>query len=235
MRNRHALICAILVASCTACGGGGGSTAAAPVATSAAPAPLDAHIAAITSDITYVRRVDNFAHRPAVEGRVVFLGDSHTDLGGWDEFFPGSLNRGISGDNSYGVLKRLPQITAIHPRQVFLMIGTNDLFWGDTPANAAARIGQIVDALKANAVPVTLETIPPMRTLPGGDYGYLTNARILELNALIVALGQQKGVPVLDVHAALVDGNGQLQESADGIHLTGALYQAWVALLQPEL
>ena len=67
---------------------------------------------------------------PAVEGRVVFLGDSITD--GWDlaKYFPGKpyVNRGISGQTTMQMLVRMhPDVIHLHPAAFILLAGTNDI------------------------------------------------------------------------------------------------------------
>src|SRR5262245_42569936 len=65
----------------------------------------------------------------AGDADVIMLGDSITEKIDWRELFPGVsiLNRGIGGDTSAGVLKRLDEVIARHPKIVFLMVGVNDL------------------------------------------------------------------------------------------------------------
>lgn len=61
---------------------------------------------------------------------IVFVGDSITEFGWWEEWFPDNnvKNRGISGDVVQGVLHRIDGISSLSPKQVFLMIGINDIF-----------------------------------------------------------------------------------------------------------
>ena len=79
----------------------------------------------------------------AGQGAVVFLGDSITQGwgGGLGAAFPGVkvANRGISGDTTRGVLIRLQEdVLALDPAAVVLLIGTNDLEEGATPARCIA-------------------------------------------------------------------------------------------------
>src|SRR5271166_5164282 len=67
---------------------------------------------------------------PAVEGRVVFLGDSITD--GWDlaKYFPGKpyVNRGIAGQTTMQMVMRMyPDVVRLHPAAFILLAGTNDI------------------------------------------------------------------------------------------------------------
>lgn len=84
-------------------------------------------------------------------GDTVFLGDSITYGGRWHELFPDSSvrQRGIDGDTSAGVLDRLAPIAAAKPGQVFLLIGTNDLFFGVPEERIVANITEIVDRIHA--------------------------------------------------------------------------------------
>src|SRR5690606_14793819 len=77
----------------------------------------------------YTDRVAFFNKMPVKKGAVIFLGDSLTEAGRWEDIAPELpiLNRGISGDISFGVVARLEEIIRHQPKKVFLMIGVNDL------------------------------------------------------------------------------------------------------------
>ena len=99
---------------------------------------------------------------------VVFLGDSITQ--GWaanlNQLFPGikTINRGISGDTTRGVLLRLQtDVIALKPRGIVLLIGTNDLEEAAAPESTASNLKLILAALKAHnpAMPVVLCNVFP--------------------------------------------------------------------------
>lgn len=58
----------------------------------------------------------------------VMIGDSITDHGEWNELTKRDdiINRGIGGDNTYGVLKRLDNLNPAL-KKAFIMIGVNDV------------------------------------------------------------------------------------------------------------
>ena len=64
----------------------------------------------------------------AAAGPVVFLGDSLTEAGRWDEYFPDLevVNAGRSGDTTADVQDRLDEVVQQHPSAVVVMVGTND-------------------------------------------------------------------------------------------------------------
>ena len=64
------------------------------------------------------------------EQRVVFLGDSITDIWPLEQVFPGRpyINRGISGQTTPQMLLRFrPDVIELKPRVVVILAGTNDI------------------------------------------------------------------------------------------------------------
>ena len=79
----------------------------------------------------YFERITEFKKDPIGKNKIVFLGNSIMQGGGdWNERYQCSniVNRGISGDYTNGILKRLDEITFYKPTAVFLMIGINEFF-----------------------------------------------------------------------------------------------------------
>ena len=79
----------------------------------------------------HAQKVDFFRQHPIQAGDIVFVGDSLTDGGRWEEMFPGKpvKNWGINADTTAGVFARLEDIIIGHPSAIFILIGTNDLPW----------------------------------------------------------------------------------------------------------
>lgn len=79
----------------------------------------------------YPKRIQEFIKNPLESGEIVFIGNSITEGGqDWSKRFglDHIRNRGIAGDVTDGVLKRLDEIVYFNPKAVFLLIGINDLF-----------------------------------------------------------------------------------------------------------
>src|SRR5215469_9607925 len=74
------------------------------------------------------QRLAQFASEPIVPGRIIFLGDSITEMGDWRKALNDStvINRGVGGDITSGVVGRLKDITDRHPSKVFILLGIND-------------------------------------------------------------------------------------------------------------
>ena len=60
---------------------------------------------------------------------VVFFGNSITHGGRFDQAFPDMkvCNLGYPSDDLAGMIKRIPQVVAVHPKKVFLMGGANNI------------------------------------------------------------------------------------------------------------
>lgn len=162
-------------------------------------------------------------------GGIVFVGDSITEGGVWHELFARTdvWNRGVGGDTTSHLLARLDSVVAIEPRQIFLMIGVNDLNRGVSPALSEKNYGEILDTL-AQRLPeceiVVQSVLPVSRQWP-----YAGNDEIRALNETIRKTASERGLVYIDLHEALADPEGQLPPSLsnDGIHLLGSAYSIW--------
>ena len=172
------------------------------------------------------RLVSAFEAFPLVPDDIVFLGDSITEGGPWDELFPDlrMRNRGVGGDTSEGVLKRLQQVTRAEPAKVFLLIGTNDLYRGASDDEIVANITEILDRLKEETpdTEVYLQSVLPR----GPNY----RARIEALNTRLAEVALEHGSAWVDLYPAFLDpetGGIRAELSNDELHLLGPGYALW--------
>lgn len=181
----------------------------------------------------YRLRTIYFEVDPSPAQPVVFLGDSITYGGEWSALFPDSPveNRGIGGDSSSGVLKRLHQITALKPSQVFLMIGTNDLCYGRSIPRIIDNYRRILSQLQ-NELPRTqvyVQSVLPFNDQLFPSRGLRTNNQIAKLNKEIEKLAGQFGYPYINLVPSFIGNDGRLQAqyTSDGLHLSEAGYLIW--------
>lgn len=183
----------------------------------------------------YLQRADFFHRYPVNEGDIVFLGDSITDGGCWEELFPGVplKNRGINADDTRGVLKRLDDILIYRPRAIFLLIGTNDLPWF-TYRNDEAILKtykQILDRCRE----LSPDTIVYIQSILPRRKSFAR--RVRRINASLQALAKQHGYPFINLYPAFADAEGALQKSLtnDHLHLMAEGYARWVEILKPHI
>ena len=172
------------------------------------------------------RLVSSFEAFPLVPDDIVFLGDSITEGGPWEELFPDLRvrNRGVGGDTSEGVLARLEQVSRATPAKVFLLIGTNDLFRGDSEDEIVANITEILDRLKQETpdTEVYLQSVLPRAPS--------FRATIEALNARLAEVALEHGSAWVDLYPAFLDpetGGIRAELSNDELHLLGPGYALW--------
>ena len=91
--------------------------------------------------------------------KTIMLGDSITDEGSWDELLNNDTiqNRGISGDTTDGVLDRLNSINK-NIKQVFIMIGVNDIMRGRDLDVIFANYLKIIQTFKDKNIKVYIQS-----------------------------------------------------------------------------
>ncbi|MGH9820701.1 MAG: GDSL-type esterase/lipase family protein, partial [Pyrinomonadaceae bacterium] len=154
--------------------------AVAAVSQTPTPTPLDAAIEKQRADRLQARYNDfaNYARYRDANGklsppskgedRVVFMGDSITDIWKLNKSFPGKpyINRGISGQTTSQMLLRFrPDVIALKPKVVVILAGTNDLSANTGPMTLDAiegNIASMTELARANRINVVLSSVMPV-------------------------------------------------------------------------
>ena len=183
----------------------------------------------------YAQRADFFRRYPVNEGDIVFLGDSITDGGCWEELLPGVplKNRGINADDTLGVIKRLDGILRAKPIAIFLLIGTNDLPWWTYRKDAEIlnSYNQILERCRE----ISPDTRVYVQSLLPRGRSYAR--RIRKMNAGLETLAAKHNFPFINLYPAFVDANGALQDQLtnDHLHLMAEGYTRWVSIIKPYI
>ena len=187
------------------------------------------------------QRLALFANEPIVPGRVIFLGNSITEMGNWKKAVNDTtvINRGIGGDITYGVLKRLKDITDRNPSKVFILLGINDIGKDIPDVVIAANYLKIVKEIhsKCPQTKIYAESVLPVNpTMPRFPQHYDKEQHVLALNKLLQANAATGDYTFVDIFPLFVDSNGRLQSqlSYEGLHLKPPAYDIWVAYLKKQ-
>lgn len=176
---------------------------------------------------------DNFTYlnkNYCKSGQTVLLGDSITELFNDREMFKEYTkstglevyNRGISGDTTDRLIERLEEnVINIQPKNVVLLIGTNDFgIFADTQY-VYNNISRIIDTLlsKCEGVNIVLEGILPVGKQTQTKKGR-NNNKYLAINKMLKDLAQQKGIKFFDATEKLSDKDGFFDSryTYDGLH-----------------
>ncbi len=188
-------------------------------------------------------RAANASLRPPApdEKRVVFFGDSITDMWNLAEYFPGKsyINRGISGQTTPQMLLRFRQdVINLGPKVVVILAGTNDIA-GNTgpmsPEDIEANYASMADLAKANSIQVVFASILPVHnyTPESQDlFAQRSPQKIVELNRWLKSYCAEHGDFYLDYFSAMVDEKGLLKRdlAEDGLHPNKAGYSIMAPL-----
>lgn len=184
----------------------------------------------------YYHKKEHFESLPDTHGEIIFLGNSITDGAEWFELFDGNpniKNRGIGGDDTDGVLERLAEVTSSQPKQVFILIGTNDLAYGKTVDHVVSNHKKIVEQIRKDS-PETEIFVQSVLPVEDAIHWTRPNASILDINDQLRSYCEAEEITYLDLNSRFSDDNGKLdkQYSLDGLHLNAAGYLEWVKMVK---
>lgn len=178
------------------------------------------------------------------EPRVVFMGDSITDIWKLDEYFPGKpyINRGISGQTTPQMLIRFrPDVIELKPRAVLILAGMNDIAGHTgpmTPEMIEDNYASMADLAKANGIKVIFASVLPIH-----DYGRTKVSerrppeQILKLNEWLKSYCKTRGHIYLDYFSKMVDDTGMLKAELanDGLHPNAEGYKIMAPLAESAI
>lgn len=186
-------------------------------------------------------RLDQFAREPVVTGRIIFLGNSITEMGNWKKVLNDStvVNRGIGGDITYGVLKRLKDITDRRPSKLFILLGINDIGKDIPDVVIADNYLKIVREIhtKCPQTKIFVQSVLPVNsTLARFPQHYDKEEHVLAVNKLLQANAQAGNYTFVDIFHLFVDANQRLDSryTYEGLHLRPEAYPIWVAYLKKQ-
>ena len=114
--------------------------------------------------------------------------------------------------------------------KVYIMLGMNELGWvyGSVYQEYYGRIIDTIREINPDAV-IYIQSILPVSSEKSEKDKIYNNPRILEFNALLHQLAEEKEVYYINVAEAVSDENGCLPEGAsfDGVHLTPEYCGKW--------
>jgi lysophospholipase L1-like esterase len=188
----------------------------------------------------YQARLEAFRSEAVRPGGVLMLGNSITEFGDWKRLFgdSGALNRGIAGDNTFGMLDRLSDVIARKPRALVVEAGINDIGQGVPVGMIAGNIVSIVQYVRVKSIGTRVFVVSVLPTNERAKQVYPEvagkNELAKELDSRLRTLAGLYGYVYIDLASMIADGSGNLKEQyskPDGLHLNEAGYGLLVRLL----
>jgi len=198
-------------------------------------------------DLARYHDADTALAKPAQEEpRVVFFGDSITDIWKLDQSFPGKhyINRGIGGQTTPQMLVRFRQdVVDLQPSVVVILAGTNDIAGNTGPESLEQIEGDyatMAEIARAHGIRVVFSSVTPINDYnPRAMLFFLQRSteKILKLNDWLKRYCSENGLVYLDYFSALVDERGMLKAnlSNDGLHPNEAGFAVMAPLAEAAI
>jgi lysophospholipase L1-like esterase len=208
------------------------------------------HLAIFSDDFGQLKRyrgANGALHAmPLPPDRVVFFGDSITDIWKLEKYFGEKPyeNRGIGGQTTPQMLVRFRQdVIDLHPKVVLILAGTNDLAGNSGPMlteDIEANLSSMAELAKVHDIRVILASVLPVHnyTPQGVEFSSQRPAeRILELNTWLKSYCAKNNLVYLDYFSAMVDDKGMLKKDLadDGLHPNDAGFKVMAPLAEAAI
>jgi lysophospholipase L1-like esterase len=202
----------------------------------------------------------NAALKPpaAGENRVVFFGDSITDIWHLDEYFPGKpyINRGIGGQTTPQMLVRFRQdVIDLHPKVVVILAGTNDIAGNTGPMrleDIEADYASMAELARLHDIKVIYASVLPVHNYTPKSQDFFAQRspeKIVALNAWLKnycsssssnsrpSSEVQNNCLYLDYFSAMVDDKGLMKKDLadDGLHPNAAGFKVMAPLAEQAI
>jgi lysophospholipase L1-like esterase len=182
----------------------------------------------------------------AGENRVVFFGDSITDMWHLDESFPSKpyVNRGIGGQTTPQMLVRFREdVINLQPKVVVILAATNDIAGNTGPMTLdeiEANYSSLAELATTHKIRVVFSSVLPVHNYTPQSqelFAQRSPAKILELNHWLKNYCAVNGHIYLDYFSAMVDDKGLLKRdlAEDGLHPNKTGYKIMAPLAESAI
>ncbi|WP_419765725.1 MAG: GDSL-type esterase/lipase family protein [Arcobacter sp.] len=159
---------------------------------------------------------------------IIMLGDSLIARGEWDTLlYPKKvINLGHDGDTTKDILSRLDLAIEVHAKNIYLMIGINDMNSYKSLDKIFENYALILNELKKSSSEVFVQSIlyTQMNSF---------NKKVKELNIRLENYCADNDLQFIDLNKLLADDETLLSEfTTDGLHLNTKAYIAWARELR---
>lgn len=186
----------------------------------------------------YDQKLSMFELMPKQKNTIIWVGDSITDMGEWNELFPkyNTLNRGVSSDITFAVLNRLYEIIRHKPKKVFIMIGTNDISRNIPDEVIVNNYRRMIDSfqLQTPTTKIYIQSVLPTNN----NFSLFKNHQnkndhIFYVNRELKKICAEKKITYVNLYDAFLIEEGRMNPkyTNDGLHLTGEGFLKWKEVL----
>lgn len=175
---------------------------------------------------------DDDKNNNSKEETYLFLGDSIFYQYNTGDYFRdyNTINTGVNGITALKTLERLEEsVYQYNPTTIFILLGTNDLYYDYTPEEAFEHLKQLIDKIHLDKPEITINvlSILPINKSDNPKVskeanGNKTNEQINQVNDNLYKYCEDNKLNYINVHDLLLDSNNELNlaYSYEGLHIT---------------
>lgn len=180
------------------------------------------------------RRKELFEILPKQHREIVMLGDGLIEEANWAELIQNKKvrNRGIKGDMTPDVLRRVRDVAEPQPTQIYLYVGGEDIANGRSILEILQDYEKILTEIKLQSpgTQILAQSILPVNF--GKGERLRNNTTIQAFNQKLEALCARVGAKYFDLYKHfLLDNQLNHNFTNDGVHLNAKGYKLWAKLI----
>jgi len=161
-----------------------------------------------------------------------------TEDGNWKKLLKDStvINRGVSGDITFGILNRIDEVAKRQPSKLFLLIGINDIAKNIPDEVIMENIFSIVGKVRGISPKTKIfvqSILPTNNSFPDSPNHKNKDDHVVTINAQLQKYGDRLQYTYVDLYSKFTDSESRLDAkyTADGLHLNAVGYMHWVDIL----
>lgn len=189
----------------------------------------------------YVSRNNLYSKLNDTKYDIVFFGNSITERGPWTELIGVNKkigNRGIGGDNTFGMKARIGDAVKSQPKKIFLMMGINDVGRNLPTEWSLKNYEEIILAIKriSPKTKIYIQSVLPLNEkMSPYEYHKGREAKVIALTEGVKGLADKYKLTYVDLREIFADGYVLKEEyTTDGIHINTQGYIDWVQFLKDK-
>ena len=182
------------------------------------------------------RRINIFNGLDNSNEDIYFVGDSLIDTQEWNELFNSASirDRGIGGDTTDGLLKRIDEVIEGRPKKVFIMVGINDILTHTKTDIIQKNYKNIIDKISSGSKDTEIYCLSVLPTSEQSQLNYkIYSSDIENVNEIIKQLASENdNSTYIDLYSSFTNDENYLNEdlSFDGVHINSNGYDLWKEL-----
>lgn len=189
----------------------------------------------------YVSRNNLYSQLKDVKYDIVFFGNSITERGPWSELIGVNqrvANRGIGGDNTFGMKARIEDAVKSQPKKIFLMMGINDVGRNLPTEWSLRNYEEVILKIQKNSpkTKIYIQSVLPLNEkLSPYEYHKGRESKVIALTEGVKKLADKYNLTYVDLREIFADGYVLKAEyTTDGIHINTQGYIDWVKYLKDK-